>query len=523
MINLTIYDLLVRNASIYPERIAVEDETSKLTHSELLNRAVKVGNALSKLGCELGSRVAIISRNSNAMMEIMCACEIFGFIAVPLNHRLATNEIKNILIDCTPSILIGESFFKAVLHEVHPQMPKERSLWLLDGEDHKLPNLASIVDNALCSLPPKPPSANSIAHIIYTSGSTGRPKGVMLSQSSLVESGRLLAMPAGVRPDSTQLVIMPLFHVGALAQRMAYVVSGGQLILQSKFDAELVVETLASGKVTDIHLAPTMLRSILDVLDQRNVSLEALETIKYASSPIPAETLTRAMRYFGPRLIQFYGLTEAGAIGTVLHKYAHADASRGVNTALMRSAGHPHLGCEIQIRRQDRSVCAAGEDGEIWLRSNAMMSGYWNDPQRTQEALEDGWLRTGDVGRFNEAHYLFIMDRVKDMIVSGGENIYSGEIERTLDSHPAVLESAVIGIPDDKWGESVHAFVVLKPGAPKLSQEDLIDYCKSQIASYKKPRSIDFLESMPRLQHVQKIDKQTLRNPFWTKHQKGVN
>jgi acyl-CoA synthetase (AMP-forming)/AMP-acid ligase II len=152
-----------------------------------------------------------------------------------------------------------------------------------------------------------------------------------------------------------------------------------------------------------------------------------------------------------------------------------------------------------------------------------MMSGYWNDPQRTQEALEDGWLRTGDVGRFNEAHYLFIMDRVKDMIVSGGENIYSGEIERTLDSHPAVLESAVIGIPDNKWGESVHAFVVLKPGAPKLSQEDLIDYCKSQIASYKKPRSIDFLESMPRLQHVQKIDKQTLRNPFWAKHQKGVN
>jgi len=410
-----------------------------------------------------------------------------------------------------------------MLHQLQGDMPYANSVWLMGDSTPSMPGLKSSIAAASESHLPNPPSAEAIAHIIYTSGSTGRPKGVMLNQCGLVESGRLLALPAGVRPNSTQLVIMPLFHVGALAQRMGYVVGGGRLVLQSKFDAEVVVNTLASGQITDIHLAPTMLRSILDVLDQRPVSMDAVETIKYASSPIPSETLERAMRYFGPRLIQYYGLTEAGAIGTVLHKYAHADASLGINTELMRSAGHPHFGCDIEIRRPDRSVCAVGEDGEIWLRSSAMMSGYWNDPARTRDALENGWLRTGDVGRFNAANYLFIMDRVKDMIVSGGENIYSAEIERALEKHPAVLETAVIGVPDDRWGESVHAFVVLKPDEPKLTQEELIEFCKSQIASFKKPRSIDFIETMPRLQHVQKIDKQSLRAPFWANHKKGVN
>lgn len=523
MIQLTVHALLVRNAQLYPARIAVEDEFEELTHRDLLCRSIKVANALLGLGCKPGHRVAVLSRNSIAMMEILCACELFGFIAVPLNHRLAAPEIGKILQDCTPTLLTGEEFFKDMLQQLQPYMSHKNSVWMMGDSTPLLSGLKQLINSASdCHLLP-PPSADSIAHIIYTSGSTGRPKGVMLNQGGLVESGRLLAQPAGVRPNSTQLVIMPLFHVGALAQRMGYVVGGGRLVMQSKFDADIVVKTLASGQITDIHLAPTMLRSILDVLDKNPVSLDAVETIKYASSPIPSETLERAMHYFGPRLIQYYGLTEAGAIGTVLHKYAHAEASLGINTELMRSAGHPHLGCEMEIRNPDGSVCEVGKDGEIWLRSNAMMTGYWNDPVRTQEALENGWLRTGDVGRFNDSNYLFIMDRVKDMIVSGGENIYSAEIERALEKHPSVLETAVIGIPDDRWGESVHAFVVLKPHEPNITQDELIDFCKTQIASFKKPRSIDFIEVMPRLQHVQKIDKQSLRAPFWANHKKGVN
>lgn len=523
MNQLTLNTLLVRNANLYPDRVAVEFEGTSSTHKSLLTRSTKVGHVLQFKGCVPGCRVALLSRNSIAMLELLCACELFGYIAVPLNHRLSTEEIKKILEDCTPTVLIGELVFDSVLRQLQSAIPTYGAVCLIGQSSPELPSIEASVEVASCTLPYPSPSANDAAYIIYTSGSTGRPKGVILTHGALVEAGRLLALPAGVRPDSKQLVVMPLFHIGALSQRMGYVVAGGCLVLHSRFDADSVVDALCSGEITDIHLAPTMLRSVLDVLDTRSVSLESVETIKYASSPIPSETLGRAMQYFGPKLIQYYGLTEAGGIGSVLPKFTHADAAKGLNTGLMRSAGQAHLGCEIEIRQPDQSVCAVGEEGEIWLRSNAMMSGYWNDPSRTMEALEDGWLRTGDVGMMDGAHYLFIMDRVKDMIVSGGENIYSSEVERALESHPSVLESAVIGIPDARWGESVHAFIVLKPGAASMNSDDLIEFCKTKIASFKKPKSIEFLPSLPRLQHVQKIDKQSLRTPFWGTQKRGVN
>lgn len=523
MIRLTISDLLIRNANLYPERAAFMCEGRSITHKLLLSRAAQVGQVLKSKGCEPGCRVAVLSRNSIAMMEVLCACELLGFIAVPINHRLANVEISKILEDCTPSVLIGEKAFEAVLLYLKNVIPPALGVWLMGQSSDSINSLDGDIEAASNSLPKSTPSPDDIAYIIYTSGSTGRPKGVMLSQSALVESGRLLAAPAGLRPDSTQLVVMPMFHVGAVAQRMGYVVAGGKMIMHTKFDAELVVDAIGSGEVTDIHLAPTMLRSVLDVLKVRPTELTGLETIKYASSPIPSETLAQAMLYFGSKLIQYYGLTEAGGIVTVLHKFAHSDGSRGLNLQLLRSAGQAHLGCEIEIRRADRSTCTVGEEGEIWLRSNAMMSGYWNDPIRTKEAVVDGWLRTGDIGKIDDAQYLYIMDRIKDMIVSGGENIYSSEVERALESHPSVFESAVIGIPDTRWGESVHAFVVLKPGSNSLTESELIEYCRINIASFKKPKSIDFLLSLPRLQHVQKIDKQTLRLPFWGDIKRGVN
>lgn len=523
MIRLTISDLLIRNSNLYPERSAFACDGKSITHKELLRRSTQVGNVLKTKGCKPGNRVAIISRNSIEMMEVLCACELMGFIAVPLNHRLATAEIGKILIDCTPNVLIGEQLFESVLTELKTTITSPDGVWLLGPSNDSFGGLAVQINEASPALPEHAPGPDDVAYIIYTSGSTGRPKGVMLSQSALVEAGRLLALPAGLRPDSTQLVVMPMFHVGAVAQRMGYVVAGGKMILHTKFDAELVVDAIGSGEITDIHLAPTMLRSVLDVLKVRPTSMKGLETIKYASSPIPVETLSQAMLYFGSMLIQYYGLTEAGGIVTVLPKFAHADGSRGLNLELLRSAGQAHLGCEIEIRRVDKSVCSVGEEGEIWLRSNAMMTGYWNDPDRTNETVEHGWLRTGDIGKMDGAQYLFVMDRIKDMIVSGGENIYSSEVEHALESHPGVLESAVIGVPDARWGESVHAFVVLNATGKDMTENDLIEYCKTKIASFKKPKSIEFMESLPRLQHVQKIDKQTLRLPFWGNIKRGVN
>jgi acyl-CoA synthetase (AMP-forming)/AMP-acid ligase II len=515
--------LLRRNAVLYARRTALECDADSATHAQLLQGAAKAGNRFAEAGATVGDRVAVIARNSIQMLQALCACELFGYVAVPLNHRLAYAELAGIAADCTPKVLVADAEFAAAAHAVRAAVQPAPTLLLIGGAESDAASFEATVAAAPDTLPAHIPASVDTAYIIYTSGSTGKPKGVMLSHGGLVESGRLLAAPAGVRPDSVQIVIMPLFHVGATAQRIGYVVHGGKLVLHRQFDAVRVARELASGRVTDIHLAPTMLRSVLDAMESHPASFDALESVKYASSPIPDGTQGRAMRAFGSKLIQYYALTEAGGIGSALHKYVHAEAAAGRDTARLRSAGQAHLGCDIQIRRADGSACPTGEAGEIWLRSEAVMTGYWNNPRLTAETLVDGWLRTGDVGWLDEEHFLFIVDRLKDMIVSGGENIYSSEVERTLEAHPSVLEAAVIGIPDERWGEAVHACVVLHPGAPAVDERELVEFCKTRIASYKKPRSIQFMEALPRLQHVQKIDKSSLRKPFWGEQPRAVN
>lgn len=525
MRNANLSALLRRNAVFYSHRVALECNGRTLTHAELLRRAARVGNAMVGLGAQPGDRIAVIAHNSIEMVEVLSACELFGFIAVPLNYRLAAPELIGIVKNCAPRILVAETAFADLAASMHGATPELGMVLVRIGTPG--PDTANsyetLVQKASDNLPTAIPASIDTAYIIYTSGSTGKPKGVMLCHGGLVESGRLLASPAGVRPDSVQSVVMPLFHVGATAHRMAYLVQGGKMLLHNRFDEHEVASALGSGRITDIHLAPTMLRSVLNVMDQGQFDMSAVESIKYASSPIPDDTLSRAMQAFGPKLIQYYALTEAGGIGSVLHRYVHAEANKGKNLGRLRSAGQAHLGCDILIRRPDGSPCRTGEEGEIWLRSGAVMTGYWNNPELTAQTLVDGWLRTGDVGRLDDEHYLYVMDRLKDMIVSGGENIYSSEVERALENHPSVLEVAVIAIPDERWGEAVHACVVLRRNAPPVSEHELVEFCKTKIASYKKPKSIQFLDTLPRLQHVQKIDKSSLRKPFWEARQRAVN
>lgn len=514
--------MLCRNAALYPERTALICENRQLTHAQLLSSAARIGHVFAGLGAHRGDRIAILARNSIEMVEALCACELHGYIAVPLNHRLADAELSVIMNDCRPSVLVVDNEFVDSAAALHQACEHGMEILTLGEAHQSFRSLQTAQREAEAALPLQS-GADDIAYIVYTSGSTGRPKGVMLSHAALVESGRVLATPAGVRPDSVQIVVMPLFHVGATAQRMGYVVNGATLVLHRKFDPERIVRELASGNVTDIHLAPTMLRSVLDEIGERSMDFGRLETVKYASSPIPEDTLARAMRAFGPKLLQYYALTEAGGVASVLHKFVHMEAMNGENVGRLRSAGQAHFGCDIQLRRPDGHRCESDEEGEIWLRSQAMMSGYWNNPVLTKETIVDGWLRTGDAGRFDREQYLFIMDRLKDMIVSGGENIYSSEVERALEAHPHVLEAAVVGVPDAHWGEAVHAFVVLRSGAPQVTADELIDFCKRRLASYKKPRSIEFLPALPRLQHVQKIDKPALRKPYWAARQRSVN
>ena len=299
MIDPHLHAMLCRNAALYPNRPALEFEGQVVTHLALLQEAARIAQAYGRAGAQRGDRIAILSRNTVDMVMALSACELSGRIAVPLNHRLATPELSLIARDCTPRLLLVDAEFidvgRAMIEQVHHEM----ALWVMGDMVDQVPHLSHLAQGLDAALP-EPPQAHDTACIIYTSGSTGRPKGVMLSHQGMVESGRVLAAPAVVRPDSRQLVIMPLFHVGAAAHRMAYVVHGCTMILHRKFEAAQVLAELSTGLITDIHLAPTMLRSLLDEIQDRSITFDRLECVKYASSPIPEDTLARPSSCLAP-------------------------------------------------------------------------------------------------------------------------------------------------------------------------------------------------------------------------------
>jgi acyl-CoA synthetase (AMP-forming)/AMP-acid ligase II len=343
----------------------------------------------------------------------------------------------------------------------------------------------------------------------------------MLGNEAQLEQARGQALSHAARQDDRMLIVMPFYHIGGPTELLTYLVAGATIVLHRAFDAMAILESIQSHRVTAAHLAPTMIQMMLDVQEKTPFDLSSLHTVCYASAPMSVALSKRARAVFGPIFMQIYGMTEHG-LGTVLLKHQHILDGDAAQVARLASAGQPYLGTELRIVRDDGSDCAIREIGEVWMRSRSLMQGYWRRPAATKEALIGGFLRTGDMGFLDEDNFLFIVDRKKDMIVSGGENIYSREVEEALLLHPAVAEAAVIGVPDPKWGESVMAFVVLN-AAMQATAEELSTHCRSLIAGYKKPKFVEFLDTMPRVPSTNKIDKRTLRAPFWTMQERQIS
>jgi acyl-CoA synthetase (AMP-forming)/AMP-acid ligase II len=316
------------------------------------------------------------------------------------------------------------------------------------------------------------------------------------------------------------LVVMPLFHLGGKIEQMGFSLMGACVVLKAAFDAEDILQTMEREKVEGAHFAPLMIARMLDILDTKSYDLSALRCVHYASAPMPVPTLRRALKRMGPIFVQVYGMTEC-LIGSILKPGSHLPDGDEEERQWLRSAGQPMLGNEVKIVHEDGSLCPAGEIGEIVFRSPSVMNGYWNKNVQTAEALRDGWLYTQDLGYLDASGFIYVVDRKKDMIISGGENIYSWEVEEALRAHPDIAEVAVIAVPDDQWGEAVKACVQMRPGASATGDE-LIEYVRSRIASYKKPKSVDFVESLPRLFNG-KIDKKALRAPFWQGRERQVS
>jgi acyl-CoA synthetase (AMP-forming)/AMP-acid ligase II len=348
------------------------------------------------------------------------------------------------------------------------------------------------------------------ALIIYTSGTTGRPKGVVRSQRAEVRYAELMSGLLATRGNTRQLLMMPFFHIGARCQYIASFWRAGAVHVHRKFDPTEILKTIQQHRITHLHVAPTMLQSILDVPDIENYDVSSVETLLYSAAPMPTPLLQRGIAIFGNVFANGYGGTEANA--TYLAPHQHHPNGKSKQVARLASVGQAIVDVELRIVDDAGNVCPTGIRGEVAVRTDTMLDQYWNNGPATVEALRDGFFHTGDIGYLDDEGYLFLVDRKKDMIISGGENVYCREVEEAIEKHPAVFEVAIIGVLDEKWGETVRAIVVLNAGM-KLTATDLIEYVRGRIAHYKCPKSVVFVDALPRLQSG-KVSKVTLRERF---------
>ena len=498
--------LTLRNRRLRPEAPAILFEGRTVTHRAFAERAFRLTAALRRRGVARGDRVAILAQNCPEYLESYAAGELGGWISVTVNYRLAAPEIDVILSDSEPkAIIVGAELLDRLSREASARL--EHVLVIGAASSDVSYEVALTAEQP--EPPPDGPEPDDCAYLIYTSGTTGRPKGVMLSHRGMMGAARLTALESLVRPTDRLALTMPLYHIGGRLTSLAYGLHGCTMVLHQNFRPQAFFESLQANRVTTTLLAPTMLGDLLDATPADRESLPALARLFYSAAPMPEALLRRGMNAFGPIFTQFYGMTESAGPGCVLHAHQHVlDGPEDVVLRL-RSAGQPMIGCDVRVVDPDGVPCPVGEPGEIVIRSPSVMTGYWRNPEATAETIRRGWLHTGDVGTEDEEGFIFVIDRLKDMIISGGENIYSREVEDALASHPGVVEAAVVGRPDPRWGESVLAFVVRRDGGG-VTEESLIDHCRRMIAPYKRPREIRFVDALPKLPNG-KVEKAKLR------------
>jgi long-chain acyl-CoA synthetase len=480
------------------------------TWRELVERAARLATAIRGLGVDVGDRVAFLGLNSDRYLEYYIAVPWMGAIFVPINVRLAVPEMVEWLKDSSSRVLFVDDSFLEPLKAIGDALPQlEHTVYAGDGP---IPPGCMDYEDLISRCAPMPPlegTGTEVAGLFYTGGTTGRSKGVMLSHNNLLANAFHLVPAFGWGRSTNYLHAAPMFHIADGVGTFAMMLAGGTHTIIDRFSPEALMRAVEEHRVTATILVPTMISLLVNHPDLRRYDLTSLRSIAYGGSPTPETLLAETLHALpGVAMVQAYGQTEASPTLTVLGSERHVLA--GPLAGKTRSAGQAVMGCEVTIRGPDGDELPRGEVGEICGRGDNVMVGYWGHPELSVQTLRDGWLHTGDVGYMDDDGFIFILDRLKDMIITGGENVYSIEVENAILAHPAVAECAVIGIPSDEWGEQVHAAIRLREGE-HLDAEQLIGHCKRLIAGYKCPRSIDFRHEPLPISGAGKILKSELR------------
>src|SRR5689334_10171116 len=502
------------------DAIAYEFEGRETSFAEFDRKTNRVANALTALGVKPGERIAYLGKNSDTFFELLLGAMKARVVMTPVNWRLAGPEVAFIVEDCKAPVLFVGPELIALISSIRDQLPSVRHVITTEGGAPGWRDFVAWRDAQSSDDPNIEISPSDVAIQLYTSGTTGKPKGAMLSHANLLN----LISNEAEKPDwnrwtsaDVSLIAMPIFHIGGSGWGISNLYYGAKGVIAREFDPTRILDFFETYGITKLFMVPAAMQFVVRQPRARQMDFSRLKYMLYGASPIPAALLKECIEVFKCGFVQVYGMTETtGAIVAL----APEDHVEGLER--MRSAGKALPGVELAILDAEGNQLPPRQVGEIATRSGSNMVGYWNLPEASARTLgRDGWLRTGDAGYLDEDGYLYIHDRIKDMIISGGENIYPAEVESAICDHPDIAEAAVIGIPDDKWGEAVKAVVVLKAGKT-ADATDIINFTRERIAGFKTPKWADFLEALPR-NPSGKILRRNLREPYWAGKDRQVN
>jgi long-chain acyl-CoA synthetase len=497
---MTLDRIVRRNAARFPERPALVAGDSVRSWSALDARVDRVAAALNACGVSAGDRVAILMGNRPEYFELYFACARTGAIAVPLNFKLTAREAAQIAGHADPALLVIDGAQAALATAMLRTLGRQLPIWLVAGATSEQGATAADYEDVVASAPATGCTPAGDEHdtfaIFYTSGTTALPKGAMVSHLNLEMNGYNQLVADASRRDDVNLVATPLYHMGAVFMAVTYMLLGCTQVILPQFTAAGWLQTLERTRATVSLLIPTMINAILNAPELARHDASTLRLIFYGGGPMPPAVLERAMRAFRCAFTQGYGLTET-LEATFLVAADHVLDGTADQRRRLASAGREAIGAEVRIVDDAGRDLAAGEIGEILVRSRSVIQGYWRQPEAAAEAIRDGWFHTGDLGYLDEERYLFVVDRKKDMVVTGGVNVYTKEVEAVLYEHPAIHEAAVFGVPDDNWGERVTAAVALKPGST-ATVDELVAHCRAELAGFKLPKRIVFLAELPK-------------------------